>query len=107
MQLGIEHAVILLYPCDVTSHAHILWYVRHIRNLIGMCVIFPYTYLPYTHAYHDHTPPTLTHTPPPTLTLQQRANKLKEVRVMREVQQRKEYEKKMEHERMLEAKPAK
>ena len=47
-----------------------------------------------------------THTPH-SLTLQQRANKLKEVRVMREVQQRKEYEKKMEHERMLEAKPAK
>jgi len=39
--------------------------------------------------------------------LQQRANKLKEVRVMREIQRRKDYEKKMEHERMLEARPAK
>lgn len=59
----------------------------------------PPSHTHYIHAYH---------TPfPHTLTQQQRANKLKEVRVMREVQQRKEYEKKMEHERMLEAKPAK
>lgn len=61
--------------------------------------VTPHTYLPYIHAYHTPLPHTLTR--------QQRANKLKEVRVMREVQQRKEYEKKMEHERMLEAKPAK